>query len=1299
MSETDRNDAVTTLISRLELLDRLCQSPAHVRDIVDETGQSRSTVHRAVKELTEPGFVRRSDNGIEATVTGRLARDQLRHYLEGLDDVLEANAVLEPITTNTRISPDVVIGSEEVIAAEPTPFLPADRIYEGLTQASGYRALLPTLEESRTIRVLYEHVVTRGHPAELVVSPAVFRTLQNEFPRRMTLLAEADHFTIFVGEVPTYTLGLLEHQSGADEQPTTVVQLVVHNDSGGVHGLLVNEATRAVSWATDQYEQHRQEATDRTSEVVADTDGGTSVAEDDGVAMLGQSLPVSLEREGFVHIDSSYFQNEPVAKPTTAWRAGLSPAEVHTGYAISRRAPGAADEMLAAEASGEDRSGLAAEITGELIDGKNAIVLGPPGSGKSTICKQVACRWYEDGRGAVFYRDGSHDRAVNSVEDLVTTATSMEGHTLIVFEDAVRSDTAPAVIEAVELLTPHSDVSILLDSREHEWRHFTAGPGVMTELAIRHVPPMREADCERLVTHFERTVGRTVDVPTERLWSAISDEAVAGEENGSHEMHRLMHRLATYADPLANDQTALEETVASVYNDLATDELALSVGILVNTLNAAGIRVVDGLLYAVGDVDTLEAVNEALERLHGKVLFPQDTGQYRTVHESWSTTFLEHLLEAEGAKRASERFGTVVSELLTLTDDPDRCERIATHLDEQWPLVGITDDPQQWVTATIEAVYAVGQQRSQLSPLFGDGTHDSIEFPATCSDATIAERPIWLGEMFLAGGYYDRAERAFERVSNATLRHTGERLLGLARVSLNRGEYDDGVDTCRECLSLLENEDQVAIRARARMRLGESLAEQGEYDDAKLHYETALDEFRTADRARWEARTLHRIGNVAFEQGAYERAESHYESSLETRQQLGDRRGEAEILNSMGNVAWKQGSADRAGELFEQSLEVKRALGDRHAVANALNNLGAVESRRGNYDRAGEFYEQSLDGSRKVGDRPGVAKCLHNLGHLEAHLGNYDRATELYEESLEIKQQLGDRRLESSTLTALGTVEGRRGNYGLALEYQEQVLELTKELGNRHGMAKCLHNIGQINNRRGNYTQAVEYYKRSLEIKADLDDRGDIVPSLTNLGLISARREAYDQAREYGDRALESATDVGIPEQVAGSYHCLGEVARRSGEYDQAAEQFERALEAVENEDGLVGLEIRLATARLAFDRGERDRARSIAREVRDLAEAAGTAYWRAQADQFLGQIEAESSAPAAARERYSSAFDYFREVDAIHHALETLELVVDTYDEGDEGIEREADQARNLLDDAPDEVAKRHDDWVSEMS
>jgi|GEM_PF-376806 len=1293
----DRTEETEVLLKRHDILERLCRSPAHVRDLVEEMDHSRSTINRALTELEELGFVERGDRGIEATTAGRLAADRLRTFFGELDDIFAAERVLDHLPSETLVSTEFVAGSEPILATGPAPYQPLERVHDALGAAEGYRALVPVISDSRYVRLLYEHVLTQGNPAELVVTPAVFETLREEFPRQTAVMAESDDFSVFVGSLPAFGLGLCESGSRGSE-PATTAHVVVPNESGSVHGLLVNDSDDAVAWASEQFLRAREQGVDRTDELIVDTDGGVDTLDEETVTPFDQPLPVALEREGFVNVDRSYFRDEPVADPATAWRAGLSLAEVRTGYAIERTDDAVVDQPKETD--------LPSILLSMLTDGDDALVIGPPGSGKSTVCKQVACDWYDGGFGPVFYRESNRGQPLESVDDLVAAATATEGHVLVVVEDAVRPATS-TIFETFDRFDAHDDVSVLLDARESEWREHVRRREESPSLDVRSVPPMTRASCERLVDHFERTSGTAVDIPTETLWEAIRDEDATGDSE-TYEMLRLIHRLATYADPLANEPTALEDAVAAVYEDVSTDDIALTVGILVNTLNAAGLGVDRELLYAantVHDADdggALSDVDAAIDRLEGRVLFAEKEG-YRTVHEEWSVAFLAHLLEREGEETATRLFGDSVSSLLALADDTDTCQRITNHTGNHLALRAVLDDPASWADRIVRAIYLVGQQRPKLAPLFGDGSSDSIRLPDACSASVLENRPSWLGEAFLAGGYYDCAERAFERLSRDEAAEATERLLGLARISINRGAYDSAIDSCQECLALLEaqglSDDVDMTRIRARLQFGEALFDRGAFDQARDHYQTALSECRAGEYRHLTAKTLHRLGRVALERGELAQAREFCESSLEIRQELSDWSGEAATLNHLGDIAWKQGRYDCAHERCERSLEISQLRGDRKGVARSLHSLGNVAAKETDYSRAADFYERSLERYRDIDDRDGESSTLHGLAEATRRQGELGRAVELYEQSLDIKREIGDKHGMALSLNNLGLIEGIRGNYDRAATFFDESLELDIEAGARDSEAKVFNNFGQIELRRGNFRRARELYDRSLAIKREIEEHSAVASSLNNLGTVATHLGNEERATEYFEQALETATRIEDPDQRARSLRGLGALALESGSLESAGEYIDRAVNSVGGDDQLLELRIRLTDARLALARGDTDLARATASELAGKLESVGANYWLARSKRLLGRIAAANGDIETAREHYLEAFDCFDSLDSAHDGLVTLEFLLELPSVG-EGAEYEyTESARRLLSGAPAAVAERHEPQISALT
>ncbi|MFP8890670.1 tetratricopeptide repeat protein [Natrialbaceae archaeon A-CW2] len=1111
MDSTNRIEETEVLIKRLDVLKHLCRSSAYVRDLVEETEQSRSTINRAINELEAMELVERGNNGFEATTAGRFAHDRLTSFLHEFDDILVAKTVLDPVPAASSVGPEAVIGAKVIPASGPATYRPLERMLEDLAGANRYRALVPALEDARHVRLLYEHVVTEGKTAELVVAPEVFDTLRTDFSRQMAVMAEEDGFTVYVGSVPPVGLGLIERENGSRGTSTTTTHTLVLNESGGIHGLFVNEGDAAVRWAENRYEEYLSSATDRTGALAPDTDGGIQ-SENRQFVMPGRTLPASLEREGFVRVDESYFLDEPVADPPTAWRAGLSIAEVHTGYAVERLGPNGEEKPL------RDDHTLSWGLTTTLASGKSSILVGPPGSGKSTTCKQVACEWYENGRGPVLYRESDRGHAFGSVDDLVSTVAAADGHTLVVVEDAIRPD-ANAVFDAIDRLADPDDVSFLLDSREHEWhdrdRRDRAEPSLAGHhLDVLHVPPIAEDDCSRLVDHFERTVRRPVDVSAERLWASVREESTTGEE-GSHELLRLTHRLATYADPLADEPTALEDAVESVREDLVGDELALTVGTLTNTLIAAGIGIERGLLYAVAEPEAFDAIDEVIDRLEGDVLFVQENGGYRTIHEEWAMTYLTQVAEDGGAE-ASRRFRNAVTALLALRDDTERCERIASHLDDPTALEDVLTHSERWVADVLEAVFDLFYRRVTLAPLFGDGSHPPFDLPDGCSDSVSGKGPYWLGQRFLEAGDLDRGERAFERLSREDATARTQRLLGLGNIAYKRGEYDDAITHLEAGLALAQDRGDGISEFDYHRYLGLTNWRLGAYDDGRDHLETCIELARSLDAPWLEGKAQTALGGIAWAQGQYERARASNEFQIERARETGDLNGEATSINNLGVIARVLGAYDRATTRHEEALAIARDKGFRSIEAHCLNNLGHVASDRGSLQEATAFHKAALDIGREIDRATHCGESLWRLGAVAVDRGEYDEARQFLREADAVFEETGNR-------TYLTRITLTRARLALECGALQKAHDLTREA---HGLAD---DLGAVNES----AMCRQLLGRIALTKSDLDSAHE---HWTDALEVFEERRMYDRALETLEYLVETCCDHGETDEAGRWY-------------------------------------------------------------------------------------------------------------------------------------------------------------------
>ncbi len=154
----------------------------------------------------------------------------------------------------------------------------------------------------------------------------------------------------------------------------------------------------------------------------------------------------------------------------------------------------------------------------------------------------------------------------------------------------------------------------------------------------------------------------------------------------------------------------------------------------------------------------------------------------------------------------------------------------------------------------------------------------------------------------------------------------------------------------------------------------------------------------------------------------------------------------------------------------------------------------------------------------------------------------------------------------------------------------------------------------------------VELVRHWLEYLQRWLDSSSVVLGRAKGELIRARlavlEKNHEAAKVHADEAFRLASDPRQPLALLAAHRMLGELALASGDYDESERQltvsseiasrcgtpFERALSD-------------LSLAELRLVRGEADRARELAREVRDVFDALGAEPSRQRADRVLSRL------------------------------------------------------------------------------
>lgn len=843
---------------------------------------------------------------------------------------------------------------------------------------------------------------------------------------------------------------------------------------------------------------------------------------------LDSILEANLKDEGFTRLSPYYFYRHESAPPATSWRAGFDLTAVHDGHALERE-----------YAEGDDRRKVWKDLRSSLADAEDLVVVGRPGTGKSTICKTLACRWYEEQRGTVLYRESDTGQRFTRTGVLEERIREGEGHVLVVVEDAAREN-ANAIFDVMLEFQADDSVSFLLDSRVEEWRAASqelTDPRVLNrkeELTQYRVPKLDEDECARALTLFERSTGHTVVESPHELANEIETDIGAGE------MYLLGYRLSSYAvNPIAataaREATGLRSGIQQVHNRLTDqdDTLAQRAGMLLNILNAAEIGIHPDLVHSLAETDAEHGqIETILSQFTGYLLFERNEG-YQSHHPFWSTQYLAHALRHD-EHRTIHLFEECLNAIFRLIDEPDTRDRIRRwrHGDVEY-VAEIEEDPQFVADSLVQDIFELGKRHPSLASLFHTSEESRISIPSACSHEIGFQCTKWRGEMYLEAGEPDVAETEFQRlldrVANDDQLTTesrdillGQGHLNLAEVSRRRGMLDDARTQLKRSIELFEKLDSAHWKAHAFADLGVVARRSGNLEEADDYFDRSIELCREAGYRFGVAKALNNRGMVEKDRGNLDQAQADLKRAIELKRESGHRRSSIAIsINTLGEILYQQGELEKAEQRLEQSLRIKREVGYRSGYAWSLYYLGLVALKRGELDVAREYLYESLAIRREVDDELGIGRSLNALGEVFYRSDALDRADACHDWGLRYLRRVGDELGQARYEYHQGVIKRKRRFLDEALDHFRHAIESFDEIGNSRGLARAHHGIGRVAMQLGAYDEAREHFATAIDELEGLSSYDDAIDVVEDAIQVCEADSDHVAAREWRNRKRE----------------------------------------------------------------------------------------------------------------------------------------------------------------------------------
>jgi predicted transcriptional regulator len=249
-----------TVARRADLLDELREGPREKRALVSALSVSRSTVDRAVAELSELGLVTDANGEVGSTATGDLVAVLYRDAASSADELLRLAPYLDALDEPLR-PPPAFFGETTIVTVEDDTHAPGERLIDAFLTADRCRLVRGTIRPAFAAEVR-ERMFDGSLELEVAFCPDSVEVLRSYHGVDLERVLDLPHVTVRAYPEPLHS-GLYLFETDGERS----VRLSIHDrTTDRVRVLLGTDRPAAVAWA----ERTLREVYERSSPVATD---------------------------------------------------------------------------------------------------------------------------------------------------------------------------------------------------------------------------------------------------------------------------------------------------------------------------------------------------------------------------------------------------------------------------------------------------------------------------------------------------------------------------------------------------------------------------------------------------------------------------------------------------------------------------------------------------------------------------------------------------------------------------------------------------------------------------------------------------------------------------------------------------------------------------------------------------------------------------------------------------------------------------------------------------------------------
>lgn len=251
MTGPPEKEMLSTIMKRAEILRCISQGISEKRKIEANIDMSRSTINRAYSELEDQGLLQKSSGNFDLSLYGKIALEQYEFLIDSYGVLNNSSTIIRNISADSYVDLRLLNGAETVSPNERMPSRPYQDMKEKILNADLLKGFL-SVEPPEFTEVVNEAAFSQNLTVELILEDELITALSDIHVELLIELVNSENSNLWQSSINLpYEVFIFD---------TEQVWMCVHQNGGGLCGIIRNNTNPAVEWANEIFNQYQEEA-------------------------------------------------------------------------------------------------------------------------------------------------------------------------------------------------------------------------------------------------------------------------------------------------------------------------------------------------------------------------------------------------------------------------------------------------------------------------------------------------------------------------------------------------------------------------------------------------------------------------------------------------------------------------------------------------------------------------------------------------------------------------------------------------------------------------------------------------------------------------------------------------------------------------------------------------------------------------------------------------------------------------------------------------------------------------------